>query len=195
MMQKVVAAPFSSVLFLIFGLAQLFMSPLLAAEMMNITDIKDCQGISGDAERLACYDTVSRGGIFNEQQLKQVQVEQFGSKNLRKPSEPVSAETVPAETGEPASTVATDASKEPESSALPATRISVDEINVTVVRVQKDGAGYFYFQTADGQVWKQQDASKWSLTVPFDAKIEKGMMGSFFLINEGGKSTRVMRVK
>lgn len=195
MMQKVVAVPFSSTLFIIFGLSQLFMSPLQADEMMNITDVKDCQGISGDAERLTCYDTVSRGGVFNEQQLKQVQIEQFGGKNLKKPAEPVPVQPAPAETKEPVSTVAADASEEPESSALPATKISVDEIQVTVVRVKKDGAGFFYFQTSDGQVWKQQNATSWSSTVPFDAKIEKGIMGSFFLVSEGGRSTRVTRLK
>lgn len=196
MKQKFVAVSFSSTFFLIFGLSQLFMSHLWADEKVNITDIKDCQVISGDAERLACYDTVSRGGIFNEQQLKQVQVEQFGSKNLKKPVEPA-----PAETGEPVSSVATetstesDTSTEPESAPVPKTKISVDEIHVTVVRVKKDNAGYFYFQTSDNQVWKQRNATAWSLTVPFEAKIEKGMMGSFFLVNEGGKSTRVKRVK
>jgi hypothetical protein len=195
MMQKVAAAPYSSVLFIIFGLSQLCMSHLQADEMMNITDVKDCQGISGDAERLTCYDTVSRGGVFNEQELKQVQIEQFGGKNLKKPAGPVPVEPVPAETKEPASTAAVDASEEPESSALPATKISVDEIQVTVVRVKKDGAGFLYFQTSDGQVWKQQSATSWSLMVPFDAKIEKGMMGSFFLVSEGGKSTRVTRLK
>ena len=160
----------------------------MADEMMNITDVKDCQGISGDAERLACYDTVSRGGIFNEQQLKQVQVEQFGSKNMRKPPEPA-----PAETREAESSVATDASTKP--APPPKTKVSVDEIYVTVVRVKKDNAGIFYFQTSDDQVWKQQSASSWGLKVPFKAKIEKGLMGSFFLVNEGGKSTRVKRVR
>jgi len=195
MMQKVVAVPFSIALFIIFGLSQLFLSPLQADEMMNITDVKDCQGISGDAERLACFDTVVRGGVFNEQQLKQVQIEQFGGKNLQKLSEPVPVEPVSAETRDAASTVATDAGAEPESSVSPATKISVDQIQVTVVRVKKDGAGFFYFQTSDGQVWKQQNATSWSLTVPFDAKIEKGIMGAFFLISEGGKSTRVTRLK
>lgn len=185
MMQKVFTAQRSGVLFLFFGLSQLFTSPLLAEELMNITDIKDCQGISGDAERLACYDTVSRGETFNEQQLKQVQIEQFGSSKLRKPAEPE-----PPAPKESASTTT-----QPASSPSPKTKVSVDEINVTVVRVKKDGLGIHYFQTSDGQVWKQQNATAWSLTVPFGAKIEKGLMGSFFLVNEGGKSTRVKRVR
>lgn len=190
MMQKVVTAPRWGVLFLIFGLSQLFMSPLLAEELVNITDIKDCQLIGGDAERLACYDTVSRGGTFNEQQLKQVQIEQFGSNKMTRESEP---ETPPAK--ESATATAADATTKPESVPLPQTKVSVDEINVTVVRIKKDSVGIHYFQTSDGQVWKQQNATAWNLKAPFEAKIEKGLMGSFFLINEGGKSTRVKRVR
>jgi len=190
MKQTVVAAPFFGALFLIFGLLQLSMSTALADELMNITDVKDCQKISGDAERLACYDTVSRGGIFNEQKLKEVQVEQFGSKNLRNPPE-----AAPAESPEPVKPVAAEPSAEAKSSPPPQTKISVDQIQVTVVRVQKDATGHHYFQTSDDQVWKQQDGRRWTTRAPFDAKIEKGMMGSFFLISEGGISTRVKRVK
>lgn len=190
MKQKVVAMPFYGILFLVFGLSQLSAPPASADELMNITDIKDCQKISGDAERLACYDTVSRGGIFNEQKLKEVQVEQFGSKNLRKPPE-----TAPAKSPEPAKPAAAEARTEAKPSPPPQTRISVDQIQVTVVRMQKDGTGHHYFQTSDNQVWKQEDARRWTTAVPFDAKIEKGMMGSFFLVSEGGKSTRVKRVK
>ena len=190
MKQKVVARPFHGILFLIFGLSQLSASPASADELMNITDIKDCQKISGDTERLACYDTVSRGGIFNEQKLKEVQVEQFGSKNLRKPPEPA-----PVEPGESAKPVASGSSTETEPAPPPQTKISVDQIQVTVVRMQKDATGHHYFQTSDNQVWKQEDGRRWTTAAPFEAKIEKGMMGSFFLVSEGGKSTRVKRVK
>jgi len=190
MKQKVVAVSFYGTVFLIFGLSQISTSAVSADELMNITDIKDCQQIKGDTERLACYDTVSRGGIFNEQKLKEVQVEQFGSENMRKQPEPA-----PTEAQKPVSSLASGTSAETTSAPPPKAQASVDEIHVTVVRVKKDGAGYFYFQTADDQVWKQRNASSWSMDVPFEAKIEKGMMGSFFLVSEGGKSTRVRRVK
>lgn len=53
---------------------------LLADEHINVTDFQDCRAINGKAERLLCYDTIADGGVFNEQQLKQVQRESFGSK-------------------------------------------------------------------------------------------------------------------
>lgn len=194
-MQKLLAVPFSSTLFVLAALLQVYTSPALADEVFNITDIKDCQGIQGDAERLSCYDTVSRGGVFNEQQLQQVQIEQFGGENLRKKPEPTSAEPTSAMTTEPVSTDTRDTGKKPESSTPPKTKISIDEINVTVVSVKKNNVGIHYFQTSDGQVWKQKSATRWGLEVPFDARIKKGLVGSFFLVHEGGKSTRVKRVK
>jgi len=51
--------------------SQIFVLPVLADELINISDIKGCRAISGDTERLACYDTVIDGGVFNEQKLKQ----------------------------------------------------------------------------------------------------------------------------
>ena len=51
-----------------------------AANPVNVTDIKDCRTIEVSAERLLCYDTVADGGVFNQQQLKQVQRENFGSR-------------------------------------------------------------------------------------------------------------------
>lgn len=190
MKQNVVASPYFGFLFLILGVLQFSASPASADELMNITDIKDCQRISGDTERLACYDTVARGGIFNEQKLKQVQVEQFGSKSLRKSPEPA-----PEEAKETVNPVASDAGTKAESSPLPKTKVSVDEIYVTVVRSRKDNTGHYYFQTSDNQVWKQEEVRSWSSSVPFEAKIKKGLMGSFFLVSEGGKSIRVKRVK
>jgi len=163
--------------------------PLLAAEFINISDIKGCRAIRGDTERLACYDTVSDGGVFNEQKLKQVQVESFGSSALRKERAPVA----PA----PSTGTATATAAPATAPATPATApdIPVNRITVTITRVKKDGSGIHYFQTSDGQVWKQRNVSSWSLKVPFEAEIKAGMLGSFFLVNEGGKSTRVKRVK
>ena len=73
--------------------------------------------------------------------------------------------------------------------------ISVDSLNVTVVKTQKDGTGRIYFFTDGGQVWKQAEVKRYSTSVPFEAKIDSGVMGSFFLVNHKGRGTRVERVR
>lgn len=156
--QRIVAVLFIGSLLLGLGVSQMLMQPLLADELMNVSDIKECRGIAAKAERLLCYDTVADGGIFNEQKLQQVQIENFGSKK-RQPD------------------------------------ISVDRLTVTIVRVQKGATGIYFFHTADGEAWKQSNRGNWSLKVPFQAEIKAGVMGSFFLVTEGGKSVRVKRVR
>lgn len=75
------------------------------------------------------------------------------------------------------------------------TESAVDKLIVTIVRIEKSKSGIHYFYTADEQVWKQVNRGNWSLDVPIQAEIKSGMMGSFFLVTEGGKSTRVKRVQ
>lgn len=183
LLKKIMTVPFLSILLLSFGVSQLLVLPLLAGEFTNISNIKECRAIKGDAERLLCYDTVSDGGIFNEQQLKQVQVEKFGSSTMRKKPAPVTS-TAPA-----------TATPTIPKTVTPTADISGDKLAVTITRTQKAANGIHYFQTSDGQVWKQRNAGSWSTKVPFEAVIKAGILGSFFLVNEGGKSTRVKRVK
>ena len=132
--------------------------PLLADEYVNVTDFQDCRPIKGKAERLLCYDTIADGGIFNEQQIRQVQEETFGSNDKE-------------------------------------TEISIDELTVTIERVEIDNKDKRYFYTTGGQVWKQQKPGRYPSKVPFKAELKSGVMGSFFLVNESGRSIRVKRVK
>ena len=131
--------------------------PLLADEHINVTDFRDCRAIKGKAERLLCYDTIADGGVFDIQQVRQVQQETFGAKE-----------------------------REPD--------ISIDMLNVTIERVEKDN-NKRYFYTAGGQIWKQQNPGNYPSKVPFEAEIKSGVMGSFFLVNESGRGIRVKRVK
>lgn len=73
--------------------------------------------------------------------------------------------------------------------------ISVDQLLVTIVEIQKATSGVYYFHTDDGSVWKQKTRGSWNLPVPFKAEIKSGVLGSYFLVAEGGKSTRVKRVR
>lgn len=136
----------------------MLLQTVLADELVNISEIEDCQSITAKSERLLCYDTVAGGGVFNEQKLQEVQEENFGNKD-----------------------------KEPE--------VSIDRVSVTIVKVSKSSSGRYYFYTDDGKAWKQSNTGRWTLKAPFKAEIKAGMMGSFFLVTEGGKSERVKRVK
>jgi hypothetical protein len=131
---------------------------LLADEHINLTDFQDCRVIKGKAERLLCYDTIADGGVFNQQQVRQVQEETFGAKD----SEP---------------------------------DIAIDKLGVTIERIEKDASGKRYFYTTGGQVWKQQKPGSYPSKVPFEAELKSGTLGSFFLVNESGRSTRVKRIK
>ena len=73
--------------------------------------------------------------------------------------------------------------------------VSVDSLNVTIVKVEKDAAGMLYFFTDDGQAWKQQNRGRYGTPVPFNAELRTGVMGSYFMVNEEGNGIRVKRVK
>lgn len=73
--------------------------------------------------------------------------------------------------------------------------VTIDKLTVTIERVQESSAGIHYFYTDDGAVWKQSTGRSWNIRTPFRAEIKAGKLGSYFLVAEGGKSTRVKRVK
>ena len=73
--------------------------------------------------------------------------------------------------------------------------ITIDQLTVTIVQVQKGANDFHYFHTDGGQVWKQQKPGPYPSKVPFEAELKSGTLGSFFLVNESGRSIRVKRVK
>lgn len=186
LLHKVISVPLLGTLFLSLGMSQI----LLADEPINISDIKGCRVIEGETERLACYDTVSGGGTFNEQKLKQVQAEEFGSGKM-KPAPQAQPEPPPAVAADPGATSTQKTAPKPATGKA----ISANKLNVTIVRSQKDSQNIYYFQTSDGQVWKQQEARPWNIKPPFEALIKAGVLGSFFLVHEDSVSTRVKRVR
>ena len=174
LLQKTMVVPFLRYLFLTLGMVQMFISPLQADELMNIDKVEDCGKIKGDKERLACFDTVINGGIFNEEILKQVQIDEFGASTMAKEPAPATA---------PASEVVTtpqaqpSAVPEPKTEPVAAAGVSENRLDVTIVRLKKGNGAIYFFQTSDRQVWKQQNASKWNLKAPFEARPAKSLIG------------------
>lgn len=171
-----------------------FVTPSMAEEFVNISDIKGCRAIKDEQERLVCYDTVMDGGIFNEQKVRQKKVETFGSKTMPPVEPAVSEPSAPPVKAEVAKAPAESTRKSP---PVPkkSKKDSSDSLAVTIVRTKKDGNGFYYFQTSEGQVWKQQNATKWTIDTPFEADIRAGALGSFFLEVQGSRGTRVKRVR
>jgi len=79
LLQRNLAIPLASLILLSVLATHTFVAPLRADELIDVRNIEECRAIKAKAERLLCYDTIIDGGIFNEQQLLQVQVENFGS--------------------------------------------------------------------------------------------------------------------
>lgn len=71
----------------------------------------------------------------------------------------------------------------------------VEQLAVTIVNVKKSSTGIHYFYTAEGAVWRQSTGGRWNIKAPFEAQIKAGKLGSFFLLSDSGKSTRVKRVR
>jgi len=194
-LQKLVAVLCTGSALLVLFVSLTFVSPVMAQELKNISDIKGCRAIKSEKDRLVCYDTVLDGGVFNEEKVEQLRVEEFGSEKMPKPPA-AQAEPAPAPTPAPAAEAPAQATVEkPSRSSSRKISDSGDRLAVRIVRSKKGDYGIHYFQTEDGQVWKQQNASSWSDSPPYDATIKKGILGSYFLVTEGGKSTRVKRVK
>ena len=144
LLQRIITVPFSGSLLLGLCVSQMIALPLLADEFTEISDIRKCRAISSDKERLACYDTISDGGVFNEQKLKQVQVESFGSSSLRKEKAPAAPAPAPA----PAPSTETGITAAAPAPATETTSdLLVDRLTVTITVVKKDGSGIHYFKS------------------------------------------------
>ena len=138
-------------------------------------DLSRCGSIEDDAKRVACYDEISG--------------RQSTAKDVTMEAAPSSSAPAAAESEEYAPLTA-DVGAESLDGA------DKDKpVRGHVTSCRKDSFNDYFFYFDNGQVWKQRNAGGWSSEVPFEAEIKKGLMSSFFLVNEGGKSTRVKRVK
>jgi len=72
-----------------------------------------------------------------------------------------------------------------------------EAIKVVVVDVSQDLLGKHIFKTEDGQIWMQTENRKARFrSVPFEARIRGGSLGSYFLQPvTGGPSVRVKRAR
>ena len=76
------------------------------------------------------------------------------------------------------------------------TRLTPEQLSVTVSSISKGVRGQLTFTLKNGQVWKQKDNTSFRLKADKQVYIKKGALGSFFLGQEGrNKKIRVKRLK
>ena len=149
----------------------------LLAQDDNVNEqLRQCGLIDDEIERYNCYDRVLRPG------------------DATTPSQPRSSTppVQPAPEAQPAES-------ERERFGVKERRPSEpNTINVVIVQIGENALGRLLYYTEDGQVWQQTDNKKAPLyrKTPFEAKIRRGTMDSFFVKPDyGGFSVRVHRKK
>ena len=170
-----------------------------AAEQTGSQTLLDCADLSGASERLACYDRVA-----GRAEREPATSEPAAVAREREPDTPISAvaASIDAPAAAPsqrrleqaadAAPVAADALARRDFGLEPAPS---ESISVRVVALRETRSGTAIFTTQDDQVWRQTSTrTRHYPPVPFEARIEPGAAGSFFLVPEaGGRAVRVIR--
>ncbi len=155
-------------------------SPAFAQSDETFEELRRCAEIEYDSRRHACYDRVLRP------RPKTSGVDASPVKpSPSSPAPPVPvvqpAAAVPpseSDTSRPKKTAFGLRAEGPE---------ELDSIDVVVVRARKNPKGKFVFTTQNGQVWLQTDFRNPRYHgVPFEARIRKAAMGSFFIVPANG---------
>lgn len=145
----------------------LYMPPVAAADDSVQDELRRCSQIVESADRLSCYDALSRRGM----------------------PEPVEASAVPA-----AEKTLDDLGRETmPRSAAEAEKL---EVRATVVRCEKDARKKYLFYFENGQVWRQaSDKRVYFKDCNFDVTISKDFFG-YKMQKDGDKGRiRISRVK
>lgn len=139
-------------------------APSDALAQQGLAAARACTSITADAERLACYDRALR----------------------TRPAE--RAQPEPSESTPPRTESPTKRETRAERKARRESAAKKNELEVTIVKVQRiRGRADAFFITDDGQVWKQSDGQRFlTPDPPFRAVISAGSFGSHFLSLPGG---------
>ena len=146
------------------GIALIFIltGSLASAQQGVPRDYSDCDGITEDAARLACYDEVSR-------QREAPPAEPASSPESgvtadeppEAPAEPAPAEPLPVEPGPAAASASEEVGEVPEDLGLSPVELGEDKskesFRARVVDCRLGNAGKVYFLFDNGQIWQQSD--------------------------------------
>jgi hypothetical protein len=170
-----------------------------------------CARIADSLERLICYDREFRPNSAAESSASLPAAPAgVAPSPSPSPAPAASAAAAPPAAATPAAASAAAASSTPPpaaaaptatapAAAAPATAAPAEnqkdaEVPIVVVSISELRGGDARFSTKDGQLWIQTDGRRNVYpTVPFDAVIRPGAMGSAFLVPPSGRGVRVRR--
>ena len=152
---------------------------------------EDCLTIEADNERLACYDVVVKGGIFEAQDRRTVRVEAFGAERLPPKEQPVPTKPISKQAPDKDSAERDEPSQSAVLAEEPAPQTDVkkaekpDALRVVVTKISKTLRGRTIFTTEDGQVWRQEDGKRVPReSLPFPATIKRNFTGGYVLVSD-----------
>lgn len=154
------------------------------AQAPPLTTMYACAGIEQPADRLSCFDAAVAGlrraetagdvKVVAREAIVEAQRQSFGLTGSASVNSALTSTGI--------------APSDPE---------AIDSVFVTIAEATMLADGKYRFTLENGQVWEQVAKERVSRlgALPAKAEIRKAMLGSFMMKVDGGRATRVRRVK
>lgn len=165
-----------------------FDQPALAQSNDDLENLRRCALIENEAVRHACYDRVlqsDQDDVMPEGMELPSLMDESASVPTSRPDQPLAVNSI------------TETERVREDFGRPVKKKNdPDSIDVTVISARINARGRYIYRTEDGQLWRQIDTTDPRYhNFPLQARIRKGLMGTFFIKVEGvAGAVRVRRI-
>jgi hypothetical protein len=160
--------------------------PAIAQEgTVTTATVYACADIAADGDRLACYDSAVGRLKSAEESGEVVTVTREQVENVQRDSFGFSLPSLPSLTL-------------PKFGGSADNDGQLDEVTMPVARAGKNGEGKVTVTLENGQVWVQTDSKAMPSAVykrATEARISRGIVGSYFMTLDTGRGFKVERVK
>lgn len=180
-----------------------FIAPLHASQVLE-NQIINCQSITSNEQRLACFDrielVVAKSAAPVATPVATAVAESASSAVATAPVAAPVAAAVPVATTATVAEAAAASSQAIEEFGLEHKRVQQEapqeSLTLTLAKVGKTPYGELIFTFENGQVWRQVSKEAFTASIGESYQLQRGAFNSFFINKEGQfKKTRVRRDK